>query len=91
MKNETEKSTYHYVLDLFFWLAMIYTAATCFFHGLQNWRNEDFLESGIWFLLSLSQVGQLWGWFHHKSKVFRLVVWIPLTLALFLLILSRLF
>lgn len=90
MKNETEKSTYRYVLDMIFRLVMIFTATTCFFHGMRNWRNDNYLESGIWFLISLSQIGQLWGQFQHKSKVVRLASWIPLGLALILLVLSRL-
>lgn len=67
---------------------MIYTAATCFFRGLQNWRGEEYLEAATWLLLSLSQIGQIFGLNKYKSILVRSLVWIPLIIALILIVLK---
>lgn len=89
MADETKKTPERPIIDMIFRLVMIYTAATCLFRGLQNWRNEDYLQAVIWFLITFSQIGQILGWSRHESKVVRLTIWIPLVLALILYVVSK--
>lgn len=88
--NENKIAEKHPIFVVVIRLAIIYIAATCFFRGLQNWRNEDYLESISWFLLSFSQIGQLLGLFRYQSKIIRMAIWISLVLALILWVVSKL-
>lgn len=82
MENTSDKSKERPILDMIVRLINVYLAATFFFNGLREWQNQEYLLSVSWFIFSLSQIAQVFGWFHHKSKFIRWGLLIPLGFAL---------
>lgn len=74
---------------MIFRLACVYLAATFFFYGWEKWRNEEYLLAVSWFIFSLSQIGQIFGWFQNKSKVVVILMFIPILLALIVILSSQ--
>ncbi|MBX7174742.1 MAG: hypothetical protein K1X72_27450 [Pyrinomonadaceae bacterium] len=90
MKNETEKSTYRYVLDMIFRLCCFYVLATYFFKGIEDWRNGEYLLVGLDFSLVVAEIGLIFRWGGHKLKILRILMWSAFAMCLIFLILSKL-
>jgi uncharacterized membrane protein YphA (DoxX/SURF4 family) len=86
MADETEKPKSNPIIDLIMRLINVYLAATFFFNGWEKWQNQEYLLAVSWFIFSFSQIAQLFGWFHHKSKLIRWGLWIPLVFALIIIL-----
>ena len=87
---DEKKTREHPIIDLVFRLLSVYLVATCFMSGLQNWQDGEYLKSVGWFLLCFSQIGQVFGWYKHESKIVRQLMWILLIIAIIFFVLSRL-
>lgn len=89
MADETKKPQENPIIKMIFRLACVYLAATFFFNGWENWQNQKYLVAVSWFIFSLSQIGQIFGWFQNKSKVVIALMFIPLLLAMIVILSSQ--
>lgn len=86
MADETKKPKERPIIDMIFRLLNVYLAANFFFHGWEKWQNEQYLLAVSWFVFSLSTIGQIFGWFRNKSKVVIILMFIPILLAMIVIL-----
>ena len=86
MADETKKTKERPIINMIFRLACVYLAATFFLNGWENWQSQKYLVAVSWFIFSLSQIGQIFGWFQNKSKVVIVLIFIPILLAMIVIL-----
>lgn len=89
MSDETKKTKEHPVLDMIFRLVNVYLAVTFFLNGWGKLQNQEYLLAASWFIISLSSIAQVFGWFQNKSKAVTTVIFIPLIFALIVILASQ--
>jgi hypothetical protein len=90
MEDKTKKIKVHPILDMAFRLGFVFIAATCFFHGLQDWRDEQYLQSSTYFFLTIAELILIFKWNKPKSKVIDILMWSAIVIAFVFLALSKL-
>jgi len=90
MKNETEESKVFPILKLLFRVIGVYLAAKFFFKGLEDWQNSQYMLVGMDFSIVTLNLGQVFQWFNHPSKVVQILMWLVIPLPAIFLILSKL-
>jgi uncharacterized membrane protein YphA (DoxX/SURF4 family) len=89
MADEVKRNGQRSLLDLIMRLLCVYLAASFFFSGLQHWRDGELLQAGVNFSLVVAELGLIFGWHGHKSKVVRVLAWAGVIVAFIFLALSK--
>jgi hypothetical protein len=84
MADENKKP--NQIVEMIFRLCCVYVAATFFFYAWEKWQNQEYLLAASWFIFSLSQIGQIFGWFKNKSKFVIILMFIPIVFALIVIL-----
>lgn len=87
---DEKKNELYPIFDLIFRLACVYVAASFFFKGLEDWRNSEFLLVGVDFSLVIGELGLIFRWYSHKSKIIKAIPIIAMGLCFVFLALSKL-
>ena len=77
-------------MDMIFRLLCVYVAASFFFGGLQDWRNEEYLKAGMDFSLVIGEFGLIFKWYSHESNIIKAIPIIAMALSFIFLILWKL-
>ena len=90
MEDETKKIKDRPLGDMLFRLACVYVAATFFFNGFQDWRDEEYLKAGMDFSLVVGELGLIFKWYSHESNIIKAIPIIAMALSFIFLILRKL-
>ena len=90
MTDETRKIKKRPVIDMIFRLLCVYVAATSFFTGLQDLRDSAYLKAGMDFSLVILELGLIFSWHRHKSKIVQMLPWIATGACFVFLVLTKL-